>query len=137
MLLEEARTFRRVGAHAVPDAEAFLREVVAGLFGVRADGEGGRFIVAPWLRSDWRSMAIRRLRLHRSIVDVEVRPRVEWAAIRLRLTFGPSIALALSVRNAGPVGRVTMDEIPLQGDRPVFTLTDEHEAMFFFEGNPR
>ena len=135
--MEEARTFRRVGAHTLRDAEAFLREVVAGLFGVRADADGGRFIIAPWLPPGWRSMAIRRLRLHRSLVDVEVRPRGEWAGVRLKLTFGPAVALALSVRNAGPVGRVTVDEIELQGDRAVFTLAGEHEAMFFFEGAPR
>ena len=121
----------------MPDAEAFLREIVAGLFGVRADAEGGRFVIAPWLAHGWRCMAIRRLRLHRSLVDVEVRPRAEWATVRLKLTFGPAIALALSVRNAGPVGRVTVDEIALQGDRAIFTLSGEHEAMFFFEGNPR
>jgi hypothetical protein len=57
--------------------------------------------------------------------------------VRLKLTFGPPIALALLVRNAGPVGRVTVDEIALQGDRAIFTLSGEHEAMFFFEGAPR
>jgi len=30
-----------------------------------------------------------------------------------------------------------VDEIPLQGNRAVFTLAGEHEAMFFFEGDPR
>ena len=137
LLIEEARTVRRVGSHSLADAEGFLREVVAGLFGVRADAEGGRFIMAPWLPDGWRSMTLRRLRLHRSLVDVEVRPRAEWASVRLKLTFGPPIPLALSVRNAGPVGRVTVDEIPLQGNRAVFTLAGEHEAMFFFEGDPR
>lgn len=137
LLAEEAGTFRRVGAHTLRNAEAFLREVVAGLFGVRADAEGGRFVIAPWLPDGWRSMTLRRLRLHRSLIDLEVRPRAEWATVRLKLTFGPPIALALSVRNAGPVGRVTVDEIALQGDRAVFTLAGEHEAMFFFEGDAR
>lgn len=137
MMVEEAQAFRRIGSRALPDPEAFLHEVVVGLFGVRADAEGGRFVVAPWLPPGWRSLAIRRLRFHRSVVDLEVRPRAEWAAVRLKLTFGPAFALALSVRNAGPVGRVTVDEIPLQGDRAVFTLSSEHEAMFFFEGEAR
>ena len=137
MLVEEARTFRRVGTHTMPDPESFLREVVAGLFGVRSDAEGGRFVIAPWLPDGWRSMALRRLRLHRSLVDVEVRPRAEWAVVRLALTFGPAVALSLSVRNTGPVARVTVDEIALQGDRGIFTLSGEHEAMFFFEGDAR
>lgn len=137
LLVEEARTFRRVGTHTLADPEAFLREVIAGLFGVRADAEGGRFVIAPWLPHGWRSMAVRRLRFHRSLVDIEVRPRAEWASVRLKLTFGPPIALALSLRNTGPVGRVTVDEIALQGDRAIFTLSGEHEAMFFLEGDPR
>ncbi len=137
LLLEDARTLRRVGTHTLPDPETFIREVVAGLFGVRADAEGGRFVLSPWLPDGWRSMALRRLRLHRSLVDVEVRPRAEWTSVRLKLTFGPPVALALTVRNAGPVGRVTVDEIALQGDRAVFTLSGEHEAIFFFEGDAR
>jgi hypothetical protein len=137
LLIEEARAFRRVGARALPDPEAFLREVVAGLFGVRSDAEGGRFVMAPWRADGWRSMALRRLRLHRSLVEVEVRPRAEWVGVRLKMTFGPPVSLALSVRNAGPVARVTVDEIALQGDRAIFTLAGEHEAMFFFEGDPR
>lgn len=132
-LVEEARAFRRVGGPALPDPEAFLGEIVAGLFGVQADAGGGRFVVSPWLPEGWRSMALRRLRCHRTIVDIEVRPRAEWAVVRINRTFGPPIAVALSVRNAGIVGRVTVDEIALQGDRAVFTVQGEHEAMFFFE----
>jgi hypothetical protein len=134
LLLEDARAFQRVGPHTLSDPEGFLREVVAGLFGVRADVEGGRFAVSPWMAEGWRSIAIRRLRFHRTLLDIEVRPRAEWATIRLNLTFGPPIAVALSVRNAGPVGRITVDETPLEGDRAIFTVSGEHEAMFFFEG---
>jgi hypothetical protein len=134
LLSEEARAFQRVGPRALRDPEGFLHEVVAGLFGIRADAEGGRFAVSPWMPDGWRSMAIRRVRFHRTLLDLEVRPRAEWATVRLNLTFGPSIALALSVRNAGPVGRITVDEHPLEGDRAIFTVTGEHEAMFFFEG---
>ena len=118
----------------VRDPERFLREVVAGLFGVRADAEGGRFAAAPWMPDRWRAMAIRRLRFHRTLLDLEVRPRAEWATVRLNLTFGPPIPLVLSLRNAGPVGRITVDETALQGDRAIFTVSGEHEVMFFFEG---
>lgn len=134
LLLEEARAFQRVGPHVLRDPEGFLREVVAGLFGVRADAEGGRFAAAPWMPDGWRSMAIRRLRFHRTLLDLEVRPRAEWATVRLNLTFGPPIALVLSLRNAGAVGRITVDETALEGDRAIFTVSGEHEAMFFFEG---
>ena len=77
-------------------------------------------------------MALRRLRLHRTLVDVEVRPRAEWATVRLSVSFGPTIPLALSLRNTPPVARVTVDEVPLVRDRAVFTLSDEHELVFFY-----
>jgi hypothetical protein len=135
-LIEECRIFRRVGGPDVLDPDAVIREVVAGLFGARGDAVGGRFELVPWLPESWRTMALRRLRCHRTLVDIEVRPRAEWATVRLAVTFGPPIALALGVRNTGPVARVTVDEVPLEGARAIFTLSGEHEAMFFFGGDP-
>lgn len=135
-LIEECRTFRRVGGPDVLDPDALLREVVAGLFGARADSAGGRFELVPWLPEGWRTMALRRLRCHRTLVGVEVRPRAEWATVRLAVAFGPPIALALGIRNTGPISRVTVDEVPLEGERAIFTVSGEHEAMFFFGGNP-
>ena len=131
-LIEEARTFRRVGAKALPDPAGFLREVVDGLFGARADDPGGRFALAPWVPEGWHSLALRRLRLHRTLVDVEVRPRAEWVTVRLSVSFGPTIPLALSVRNTPPVARVTVDEVALVRDQAVFTLSAEHELVFFY-----
>ncbi len=133
-LLERAAAFRRVGSAGLPDPADLVRGVTAGLFGARADAEGGRFAVAPWLPDGWRWFALRRLRCHRTLVDVEVRPRAEWATVRLTVTFGPPIAVALTLRNAGEVARVTVDEVALEGQRAVFTAAAEHEAMFFYRG---
>ena len=131
-LLEEARAFRRVGARALPDPGGFLREVAGGLFGARADDPGGRFALAPWVPEGWNSMVLRRLRLHRTLVDIDVRPRAEWATVRLAVSFGPTIPLALSLRNTPPVARVTVDEVPLVRDQAIFTLSAEHELVFFY-----
>ena len=131
-LIEEARTFRRVGARALPDPAGFLREVAGGLFGARADDPGGRFGLAPWVPEGWSSMALRRLRLHRTLVDIEVRPRAEWATVRLAVSFGPTIPLALSLRNTPPVARVTVDEVALVRDQAIFTLSADHELVFFY-----
>lgn len=133
-LLERSRSFRRVGAAALPEPVDLLRDVVAGLFGARADAAGGRFELAPWLPPGWRSLALYRLRCHRTLLGVELRPRAEWATVRLELSFGPAIALALSLRNVGAIARVTVDEIPLEGQRAIFTLQGRHEAVFFFRG---
>jgi hypothetical protein len=133
-LLEQARSFRRVGARALPQPESLLREVVAGLFGLHSDGEGGRFEMAPWLPPDWRSMALRRVRCHRTLLGVELKPRSEWATVKLELSFGPPIALALALRNVGSIARMTVDEIPLEGERAIFTLQGQHEVVFFYRG---
>jgi hypothetical protein len=70
--------------------------------------------------------------MHRTLVDIEVRPRAEWATVRLSVSFGPAIPLALSLRNTPPVARVTVDEVPLLRDQAIFTLAGEHELVFFY-----
>lgn len=135
-LLITGRAFDRVGGAALPDPAGFLDEVVGGLFGAVAEPVGGRFSLSPWLVEGWRRMALRRLRLHRTLIDVDIRPRAEWATVRLAVTFGPPVPLALSVRNAGQVSRVTVDEIALDREPVVFIAAGEHEAVFFFKGSP-
>ncbi|MGH7561247.1 MAG: hypothetical protein ACRENB_09525 [Gemmatimonadales bacterium] len=130
-LIDDARRWARVGRHALTDPEAFLREVTGGLFGARAEGTGGRFEAAPWIVDGWKAMALRRLRCHRTLLDVEVRPRAEWITCRLEVTFGPPIPLELSLRNVPPVSHVTVDEVTLHGARAIFTAAAEHEVVFF------
>jgi len=130
-LLEDAHRWLRVGRHAMDDAETVLGEVVGGLWGARADGEGGRFEISPWIVAGWKTMALRRLRLHRTLIDVEVRPRAEWITCRLEVTFGPPVALSLTLRNAPAIAGVTVDEVALQGSRAIFTVSGEHEAVFY------
>jgi hypothetical protein len=133
-LLMEGRGFRRVGHRALPDPAGFLREVTSGLFGAAADLDGGRFAVSPWLVEGWRRMALRRLRLHRTLLDIEVRPRAEWVTVRLQVTFGPPVPVALSIRNGGPVSRITVDDVALDSEQVVLVVSGEHEVMFFYRG---
>jgi hypothetical protein len=130
-LVESARAFRRVGPSAGLAPQVLLHQVVAGLFGIRADGAGGRFEVTPWVVGAWRAMALRRVRCHRTVLDVEVRPRMEWVTVRLEVGFGPAIPVSVQVRNTTPIGQVTIDEVPVQGDRAVLTLQQQHEVTFF------
>lgn len=133
-LLERAQRFRRVGPEALPEPGALLREVVAGLFGLHSDSAGGRVELAPWLPTGWRSMALRRVRCQRTLLSADLRPRSEWATVKLGLNFGPPIALALRLRHVGAIERVTVDEIALEGPRAIFTLQGQHEVVFFFRG---
>lgn len=112
------------------DPERLLDRVVGGLFGVRADGAGGRLEIAPFLPDGWRAFGLRRLRSHRTVLDLEVRPRAEWVTVRLAVTFGPALPAQVSLRDY-PVGGVTVDETPLEGVRAVFTAHDEHEVVFY------
>lgn len=130
-LVEDARRWARVGRHAIEEPERFLGEIVGGLWGARADAAGGRFGLAPWIVEGWGAMALRRLRCHRTLLDIEVRTRAEWITCRLEVTFGPPIPLELSLRNVTPVARVTVDEIPLEGNRVIFTAAGEHEVVFY------
>ena len=134
-LLDSARTFRRVGPWAGPEPQRFLHQVVAGLFGIRADAGGGRFDASPWIVDGWRAMALRRVRCHRTILDFEVRARSEWVTLRLEVGFGPAIPLAVQVRNTGPISQVTIDEVPVEGERAVFTLQQQHEVTFFLRSS--
>ncbi|MGQ0702158.1 MAG: hypothetical protein ACT4PM_03375 [Gemmatimonadales bacterium] len=134
LLLEWAKGFKRVGSAALPGPETLIRHVVAGLFGVRADAAGGRYEIRPWLPEGWRAFRLRGLRCHRTVLDLDIRARADWATVRLEREFGPSIPLVVGLRNVGPIGQVTVDEVPVEGDRAVLTLLGEHEIMFFFRG---
>ena len=131
-LLDSARGFRRVGPSTGLDPQLFLQRVVAGLFGVRADGAGGRFEIHPWRVDSWRAMVLRRLRCHRTILDVEMRARSEWVTVRLEVGFGPAIPLSVQVRNTGPISQLTIDEVPVEGEQAILTLQERHEVTFFF-----
>lgn len=105
---------------------------MGGLFGARADQAGGRFELSPWIPEGWQSLALRRARFHRTLMDIELRPRAEWTSVRLAVSFGPPIPLALTLRNTPPVARVMVDEVALARDRAIFTVSAEHEILFFY-----
>ncbi len=130
-LLESSETFRRIGPGAGLDSGDFLHRVVGGLFGVRADGIGGRFEASPWIPDRWRAMALRRLRCHRTILDLEVRPRAEWVTVRCEVSFGPPIPIAFAIRNRGAIAQVTIDETPVEGAVAILTAGGQHEVTFF------
>ena len=130
-LLDDARRWHRVRSQDLIDPDEFLGRVVGGLFGARLDGIGGRLELAPSIPDGWRTMAARRLRAHRTLLDVELKPRAEWVTVRLAVMFGPPIAVAVGLPEAIRVTRVTADEIPLEGSRAIFTAADEHEVVLF------
>ena len=134
-LLDDARRWRRVGDDVLIDPPEFLSRALRILLGAAVDGGGGRLDLAPSLRAGWRSLAVRRLRAHRTLFDIEVKRRAEWVTVRLAVMFGPPIAVRLALGGHEPVSRVTVDEVPLGGDTAVFTASGEHEVTLYL-GRP-
>ena len=132
-LRAEARRWVRVRGTNVIDPDEFLGDLVAGLWGARFDGAGGRLELAPFVPEGWRRMAVRRLRVHRTLIDVEARFRAEWLTLKFAVMFGPPISVAVGA-GAGlgaSVAGVTVDDVPLGGTRAIFTAAGEHEVMLF------
>jgi len=137
-LIDEARRWQRVGGSEVIDAHEFLGKLVGGLLGVRLDGLGGRLEIQPSLPPRWRQVTARRLRAHRTLFDLEVRPRAEWLTVKLAVRFGPPVAVMIS-SPVEAVSWVSVDEVPMVGPRALFTAADEHEAVLYYgmAGNRR
>lgn len=133
-LLDDARRWHRVRDDAILEPAAFVGRVMASFLGAAVDSGGGRLELAPAPLPGWRSLAVRRLRVHRTLVDVEVRPRAEWVTVRLAVMFGPPIAVRLALPEQ-VVSRIAVDEVPLQGDAAIFTAAGEHEVTFYL-GRP-
>lgn len=133
-LLDDARRWERVRDPGLLDPHELLERVVGGLFGARIDGAGYRLELRPTVPDGWRRFGLRRLRAHRTLIDLELRPRAEWITVRIRVTFGPSVAVELTLPEPWEVIRATVDEVALEGARALFTATAEHEVVLFTRG---
>lgn len=130
-LLADARLWRRVRSDRALDPAGFLERVVGGLFGAQYDGVGGRLDLVPWVPDGWRTLVARRLRVHRTLIDVDIRVRAEWVTVRLAVMFGPPVAVALGLPDHVGVVRVAVDEVPLPAERAIFTAAGEHEVTLY------
>ncbi|MHB1329534.1 MAG: hypothetical protein ACYC2K_15160, partial [Gemmatimonadales bacterium] len=74
-LLEDVRGWHRVRKPGMLDPVDVLGRVVGLLLGARQDGQGGRLELCPDLPEGWKSLKVKRLRSHRTLLDLEVRPR--------------------------------------------------------------
>lgn len=135
-VVEDARTWARVRAGNLIEPDEFLRRVVGLLLGAGIDGVGGRLELRPALPDAWKSLSVRRLRAHRTLLDVDIKRRAEWITVRLAVMFGPPIAMAVGWGGDQPVARVAVDEVPLEGTRGVFTAAGEHEVTLYLGLRP-
>ncbi len=131
-LLDDVRMWRRLRSDSAVDPADLLRRVVGGLLGASHDGDGGRLELQPWLPEGWRNLVVRRLRVQRTLIDIDIRAKAEWLTVRLAVMFGPPIAVGLRLPDHFGVVRVAVDEIPLQATRAIFTAGAEHEVTLYF-----
>ncbi len=131
-LLDDVRMWRRLRSDSAVDPADLLRRVVGGLLGARFDGVGGRLELQPWLPEGWPKMVVRRLRVHRTLIDLDIRVKAEWTTVRLAVMFGPPIAVGLRLPDHFGVARVAVDEVPLPASGAVFTAAGEHEVTLYF-----
>ena len=130
-LLEEARAFRRVGAGPAP-----IRPVSFARWRADCSGPGPmiRAVASAWLPgcrkggAAWCSGASGCTAPWSISTSVPEPSGPRCASV----SFGPAIPLALSLRNTPPVARVTVDEVALVRDQAIFTLSDDHELVFFY-----
>lgn len=130
-LIDDVRAWHRVRKPGMLEPVALLGRVTGILLGARQDGAGGRLELCPDLPAGWKSLKVKRLRSHRTLLDLEVRPRAEWVTVRLAVRFGPAIPVRVSLPDTLLVSRVTVDEVPLESHQAILTLQGEHEILFY------
>ena len=106
-----------------------LLEAVASLWGLEPDAPDAALALAPILPAGWSGYALRRLRVGRSLLDLELRRRPGAIVVRTAHLFGPRLVVTVELRGVG-VETTEVDDIPLAGGRARFEAHARHEVRF-------
>lgn len=115
-------------------AASLLRGVIEGLWGIVPDATAEAVAVAPFLPPAWKEMALRRLRVGATTLDLRVRRRPGQLVLGVERVHGPRIRLTALPRGTAAPESVLVDDEPLGGGRAAFSVSGEHEVVFVFEG---
>jgi hypothetical protein len=74
-------------------------------------------------------MALRRWRVGRTLLDVELRRRRDDLVVRVRRVFGSPLLVVLEPREVRPE-TVVVDDVELRGGRASFEAADRHVVVF-------
>ncbi len=107
-----------------------VRAVIEGLWGIVPDAPHDEVRVTPGLPSEWPEMALRRLRVGASQLDVRIRRRPGRQVLRVELVQGPRIRMVAELPAGLPVEQLLLDDEPLGGRRAVFDVEHSHEVVF-------
>jgi hypothetical protein len=106
-----------------------LLEAVASLWGLEPDAPDAALALAPILPAGWSGYALRRLRIGRSLLDLELRRRPGAIVVRTAHLFGPRLVVTIDLRGVG-VETTEVDDIALAGGRARFEAHARHEVRF-------
>jgi hypothetical protein len=107
---------------------AILETGVLGLWGIEPDAPGGGVAIRPQLPEGWRGMALRRLRIGSTVLDLSLRRRADLVA-RVRRAGGPRLIVSLEPRPREQ-GPILVDDVELHGASVRFELAEQHEVIF-------
>ncbi len=108
-----------------------LRAVIQGLWGVTPDALNFGLTVRPTLPVAWPEMALRRLRVGGSMLDLRLRRRPGRLVLRVELLQGPRPRMSVELPPSHPVSQVTLDDEALGGARATFDVAGSHEISFY------
>lgn len=129
-----AATLRRApGALPGTGAGTALLEGVAALWGLEPDAPNAALGIAPLLPAGWAGIALRRLRVGRALLDLELRRRPGALVLRTAHLFGPRLVLSVGARGV-EVEATEVDDVQLAGARARFESHDRHEVRFLLRG---
>jgi hypothetical protein len=94
---------------------------------VQPDAPNGAVSLEPALPAGWSGMALRRLRVGRSTLDLRLRRRPDRLVLRVRKLTGPSLLLSVGLPGT-PAESVSVDDVELAGPRARFEVAGEHEV---------
>jgi hypothetical protein len=134
-VVEAAAAAIRRGSGALPGTGAApaLLEAVAALWGLEPDAADAALALAPIVPAGWDGFALRRLRVGRTLLDLEVRRRRQAIVVRTVHLFGPRLVITVGVRGV-EVESTEVDDVGLPGARVRFEAHDRHEVRFLLRG---
>ena len=121
---DELRKFPDRPAAVAGMLDAVLRD----LWGIVPDAPAAAVAIRPTLPADWPTMALARLRVGRTVLDLELRRRRDALVARVHRAGGPPLVVTLELQAQGS-GPTFVDEVELQGPRVRFEAVERHEIV--------
>ncbi len=111
-------------------AAMVLSPTIEGLWGVVPDALEGAVRLAPHFPEEWDAMALKRLRVGRTTLDISVRRRPGRVVANLVRSAGPRVHVTLSLAGIGAPSAIELDELAIAGERVAFDAEGRHEIVY-------